>query len=471
MPRLIDTTGKTLLYAFLPFGMFVFLTGKILLPGSSSHIAQTYIWLMLPTLIFCLVCGKKFFHGYRISLLDISIGGFLVLNMLSFFWSSTDHEFGRYYKDALYITLFLFAISALVRSSRLNLGLVFEFSSIVVAIGAGLSLYYHFVLNDFTIQFRQHRIYNMGPWEFGNFNNPIPAALFFAPFAIILFLRFLEARQQPVRQALLLVGMVTIQSYVVMTGSRGPIFAMLTGYLALIVLRKSRSSLSLGATLFSLILILGTSNGMFKINLMPLQSAAQMPVSGLIPATAGASFREKPSVEKFENYLDEKFSYRGTIWLGTIEKSIEAPWFGHGINARIAIPYYNNRHTALHAHNLYIQIFYETGVAGLSLFLLMTVLALKLCWQHRLNPTAQMATGLFVFGLLGFLADVHKIFNKPDTFWILYWLPMGMIIGVQMKETIGSISFASETEKARVIKTLAISTKAPEKSKANELEV
>ena len=262
-----DPLVKIFLYVFLPFGMFTFLTGKILLPGSPSHIAQTYIWLMFPTLILSLIYGRRLFAGYKPGWLELFIVGFILLNVLSFFWSSTEHDFSRYYKDALYITLFLIATCALIRSSKLNLGHLFEISALIVAVGAGISLYYHFIVIDAPFLFRGYRIFNMGPWGFGNFENPIPAALFYGPFALILFSRFLEARKQPLRQAVLLIAILVIQAYVIMTGSRGPLYAMFCGYLVLIILNKKLPAFILGTTLAGFLMLVGSLNGMIKINI------------------------------------------------------------------------------------------------------------------------------------------------------------------------------------------------------------
>ena len=461
-----DKVARILLHGFLPFGMFVFLTGKILLPGSPSHIAQTYIWLMFPTLVFCLIYGKKLFKGYKVTWLELSVAGFILLNLLSFSWSSTEQSFSRYYKDALYITLFLIVTCTLLRSSKLDLGRVFEISALVVAIGAGVSLYYHFILNDAIIQFRQNRIFTMGPWEFGNFNNPIPAALFYGPFALILFARFLEAKRQWIHQAILLTAILFIQSYVMMTGSRGPIYAMFCGYLVLVILNRKVSSFVLGATLAGFIITLGVHNGMFKINIPFINtSAITSPISDLIPVSAGTSFRESPTTQEIEDLFNRKFSQRGSIWLGAIEESLKAPWLGHGINAPVAIPFFKNRQIAFHTHNLYLQILYDTGLAGLSLFFMMTVLSIRSCWHYRSQLVAQLALALFVFGLLGFVADVHKIFNKPDPFWLLYWLPVGMTIGIRVKGAIGMISFTAESRKVRAIQTISLNAEATQRSK------
>lgn len=434
-----------------------------MLPGSPSHIAQTYIWLMFPTLIFSLIYGRRLFAGYRPGWLELFIVGFLLLNVLSFFWSSTEHDFGRYYKDTLYITLFLIAACALIRSSKLNLGHIFEISALVVSVGAGISLYYHFIIIDAPFLFREYRIFNMGPWGFGNFENPIPAALFYGPFALILFSRFLEARKQPLRQAVLLIAILVIQTYVMMTGSRGPVFAMLFGYLTLIILNKKLLSFVLGTALAGFLILMGSFNGMIKINLPLINPSTIVSTTyDLAPVSAGTSFREAPTAVKIEDFLNQKFSKRGSIWIGALVKSLDAPWFGHGINAPVALPFSEGRLTALHTHSLYLQILYETGLAGLSLFFLMTILSIRSCWNYRTEPFAQLAIALFAFGLLGFVADVHKIFNKPDPFWLLYWLPVGMTIGIRIKERTGMILFTPASTPRHVIETIKLTANVPE---------
>ena len=430
----------------IPLGMVVFLAGKIFLPGSASHITQTYIWLMFPSLLLIIFGGKKIFQGYKPTALDLTILAFLLLNTVSFFWSSTDKPFDRFYKDFLYITLFLFAISTLIRNPKNDFIKVMYLSGSIVVISAVIALINYIFIKEVSLNYRHFRISNMGLYPFGYFSNPIPAAIFYSVFTVFFFVQLLEARGKWMLQAVLFTAVCILLTYVLMTGSRGPTFSLLLSFVCLWCLRKDRRTATLCMSLFSFVLVFGISSGAIKTDFIAsLSNKNPVELSDIKPISAGSNFRELPEVQEFEEQLNQTFGKRGTIWFNALELIGEKPWLGHGIDADFDVPFDNGRITAQHPHSLYLQILYDTGIVGLFLFLTISVLALKACWQHRENALAQVAFATFVLALANFLTDIHQIFHRPYYYWVFFWLPVGMTIGMNTKKHLAIIYFHTNT--------------------------
>ncbi|MGI9273831.1 MAG: hypothetical protein ACR2PT_03095, partial [Endozoicomonas sp.] len=184
--KLTHRISDFILRWIIPFGLFIYLTGQVILTSNSGHIAQTYIWLMFPTLLFLVFYGRKMFSGYKPSILDGLTVAFILLNVVSFFWADTPDDFRRFYLNGLYVFLFLISLIALVRYERSFFSQVLELATVVVAIGAIVSIYYHFAVLDMPYGYRQARIFT-GPWGYANLSNPIPAGLYFGVFGLIAF--------------------------------------------------------------------------------------------------------------------------------------------------------------------------------------------------------------------------------------------------------------------------------------------
>lgn len=81
-------------------------------------------------------------------------------------------------------------------------------------------------------------------------------------------------------------------------------------------------------------------------------------------------------------------------------------------------------------HNLFLQYFYEFGVTGAVLLLVTIAYVFKRAidtktWHH---PVGSVGLPLLIFGVVTALFDYHTVFNRPGVYWIVFWLPIGMIL-------------------------------------------
>ncbi len=139
------------------------------------------------------------------------------------------------------------------------------------------------------------------------------------------------------------------------------------------------------------------------------------------------------------NLADTSTAYRVSIWTASVNmlKDIFESGIGTGSAAFSAVyPAYalGGAAYALHAHNLYLQIFVELGVVGIAVFVLMLFFFFRSvfsCYRtlgDRTQATTILAMGLGVFALL--------VQGLTDNVWynyrivLLFWLLMGIVIGM-----------------------------------------
>ena len=109
---------------------------------------------------------------------------------------------------------------------------------------------------------------------------------------------------------------------------------------------------------------------------------------------------------------------------------------GHGADAQFGVPFYTaSGHELMgtHAHNLYLQFFYEAGLIGLLLLMSMIFCAFLVIIKNREDEIILQLAILLLFALTVFWADVQNFITGTRQYWILYWLPSGLLIGFYEK--------------------------------------
>ncbi len=117
-------------------------------------------------------------------------------------------------------------------------------------------------------------------------------------------------------------------------------------------------------------------------------------------------------------------SIRDLIWTDVFTRSLQdhALW-GIGLEkeGRIAL---SNGAVFNHAHNAWLDMFYRTGLAGLTL----SVVYLGYLFRHALHHRALLPLLLWlVFGCIYSLVDSRGFFWQIDPKWFCIWLPAGLL--------------------------------------------
>ncbi len=134
------------------------------------------------------------------------------------------------------------------------------------------------------------------------------------------------------------------------------------------------------------------------------------------------------------NLGDSSTSYRVSIWLGTIEMLKDYWWMGIGIGTDAfnrVYPYYSySAVVAEHSHNLFLQIFAETGICGFLTFIVAMMIALKKIIVGYIvgkkNLYSILCASIFA-GLLGFF--VQGMFDNVwynHRIFAIFWIVIGI---------------------------------------------
>lgn len=188
-------------------------------------------------------------------------------------------------------------------------------------------------------------------------------------------------------------------TFIVLTGSRGPI---LTVVLASLVLLPARSVRTYAAVL----LVAAAAVGVVEL----LQPAW---VAGVLDRAVG-------------RVMERGTSYRLEIWQETLSEIMRRPWFGHGPTASLRI----QGEFGHHPHDLYLSAWYYSGAVGLALllgglgWLLWDVQRLPASAEHR------MCLALLLHAVLSGATDLSQITKGPGEMWYIIWLPLAYALAV-----------------------------------------
>jgi putative inorganic carbon (hco3(-)) transporter len=152
------------------------------------------------------------------------------------------------------------------------------------------------------------------------------------------------------------------------------------------------------------------------------------------PASLEAQLAEYGDIDVRDTYLTPiNFSTVERIahWQAALAMIRAHPWLGVGLGGyETAYATYRNLvwvNALGHAHNMYLNVFAETGALGLSAYVLWWGATLVATWRQARRPWRERGgAALFALGLLGAWAHVsgHHIFDN------LYVANMHMTIGV-----------------------------------------
>ncbi len=136
---------------------------------------------------------------------------------------------------------------------------------------------------------------------------------------------------------------------------------------------------------------------------------------------------------------DSSTSYRVSIWLGSISM-LKDYWLcgvGPGTAAfNIVYPSYSySAAVAQHAHNLYLQIMCETGIAGITTFIALVFVWLRTLTRGMISETdkrSKVFRAAFIAGAIGFLVQGftdHSFYNYRVMLFFWAYTGLGMLVG------------------------------------------
>lgn len=387
--------GKGLVF-LLALGVFIQLSGLLLNNDGSRYATQLYLALFLPAFLLLLRerCMPDLWKQAS-SLIFLALLGWVLL--YAGVHPGSDKDFLRWLKLVLLLVFYVAAVASLVRYERL-FGWVLGASLVVAVLFAWLTLYYQFIVIERPLSyeaFRWVRLWELGWRGFGDLKHPIIAGLYYSIFTIIATWFLLRPNTGIWRSLFLVVAIVGLVFYILLTFSRGSWFSLGAGGLALLLVTNTRKS----HALFGVgVVLLCVATYWFWPE---LQNEQRVGVNG-----------------------------RELIWGSWLSRLPDFWLAGRGAGANFEFTFPTGQ-SFIHAHSLYLQLWYEYGVVGVGLFLAFLCSLLLKAWHCRAQPLAQLAMGLLVLAMVAMISDVYAVFHRPSPYWVLFWFPAGLLLGLR----------------------------------------
>lgn len=390
--------SKTLLFWLISLGILVQISGYVWISSGSGRNTQIYIFLLLPALLILVaqLINKNATRSVNWYALPWLL--FIAWTALSTLWA-TDSSVGQINlaKRGLFVILYLVGINFLMTQNQKFLHRLLLTAMAIVALGAMVSLVNQLIILDNSLAYRAFRIYRSGIGNLADYGWPVVAGIFHGSVAIWVFGTILDKKTSPRMAFALLCLLFTLIFYVALTYSRGAWISLAAASLLSIILQNTRRGYYLAAAgIITLIIlsILGWDRLIFEIQ-------------------------------------ERKLSNRGQIWEYFLNV-MDGHWIaGYGLGTPFRYIWPDGQTISPHAHSLYLQQIYDSGIVGLSLLLLGVTTILHKSWKLRKNPWIKLVFPVFIFGLIAALTDIERIFTRPNIYWTVFWLPVGILLAAK----------------------------------------
>ncbi|MBF8748661.1 O-antigen ligase family protein [Pseudomonas monteilii] len=384
----------------MSLGLFVLISGRVWIESSSARTSQVYILLLLPALVL------TFFAVFKERRIAISIYAapwlaFIGWVALSTTWAGLDlAEILNLAKRGLFLVLFLHSIDWLLRHCEAYIRRAIFCGVIVVALGALAILLYKVLWLSPKVGYRTFRLDRLGVGDFINYRYPLAAGLFHGAAATWAFSAMLDRRNSPLKSGLWFAVFAVLIVFVFFTYARSAWFGIVLAAGLSVLMTNSKKGWWIMGVGASSLLILTMVWWEYLLN----------------------------------EILNRKLSGRGPIWDYYFE-IMPGNWlFGFGLGTPFEFHWADGKTVSPHAHSLFLQQAYDSGLIGLGLLLAGITSLGYLSWRLRSNHWIQLAAPALLFAITVMLTDVERIFTRPNDYWTIFWLPVAIILGSVRKE-------------------------------------
>ncbi|HDS1747994.1 O-antigen ligase family protein [Pseudomonas sp. M2] len=372
--------GSLISNYLLPVGWFIVLTGMFWAWDRTVYHKLFYIFLAVPTLVM-LVKNREILRPLVFNPLFLAFLAFSAYTLLSIAWSDTDNSTSSLLKRPLYIAMLLLSAGMISLRSPGQLEQWTRYAAIVVAIAAGMSLFFFLYNNP---AFAGRRLVG-----YGALYNPLLTAHVFGAFAAFWLASWFQARS--VLSLIPLICLAVLGVAILATGSRTPLIGLAgaLGWL-LIVGDRRRAGLAVGVLALALIY-----------------------VALIYP----------------EAITQRGMSWRPAIWMDALRQISEHPWLGHGFDSPMTVIIPGRAGTLADPHNIELGVLYAGGIVGLFLWMVLYGLAFYFSWVYRKYPAVTVAATWLIFGFVSGLTEGSAFMSRPKEHWFLIWIPMALVYG------------------------------------------
>lgn len=383
------------LLRWVALGLFIQLAGLCLITDGSRYANNVYLGLFLPSLVLSVFAVRDLPIWRQASTwIFLSVLGWAVV--VAVFHPGTVGSLGRWLKVFALIALYVAAVAHLVGQERL-FNLVLTGFVAVAAVCAWGSIFNSLDFNDLAKSIRGLRLSNWGWLGLADFKNPIVSAFYYGVALSIAVFLGISSRTVWARAAFAF-AIVGLALYLFLTFSRGVWGAAVVSVAILVLFKRPK-------LLLPSILIL---------------IAVSVAISLCVP----------------DGYLSlgRGLSYRDAIWQQWLTE-LHGFWlYGAGAGAEFETCLTAANRCLNQAHSLYLQFFYEFGITGICLLMLLCLSLIVKGWRVRHHVYAPLGLSLLSFALVASIANFYDVFPRPGVYWVVFWLPVGILIGLPLPQ-------------------------------------
>ncbi len=378
----------------LSLGMLINLVGTLFITDGSRVATLLNLTFFLPALVLtaCIPAYRARLFSRELIFVALFLAFTVLIAVLN---SHSDHSPKDQLKVAVYVLMYLSAILILALEDKLERLLTWSF--FLASAAAAVSLAYQRVVLGQDV-FGTYRIFSLGYGDFANFNNAIVSALYYGVFGVFGVHQLASKRMALWHKAVWALCVAVLILYVFCTGSRGIWLGMLAAFFASIWM-------NMGA---------GRRNSA---------------MAALAVVCVGVAM-----VVKFVfGHEGRGLSLRDEIWGGWFHRLGEFWLTGAGAGNAFNICVSDTR-CYKQAHNLYLQVGYEFGLVAVVLLLLLIGFAMvrglhRSQWE---KPLGSAGIALMIFAAITALANYHSVLSRPGVYWLVFWLPVGLLIHARL---------------------------------------
>ena len=316
-----------------------------------------------------------------------SVLAYLVYMLLTSFWS-IDFSGKEFFVDArlaAYIVMFLLVTILISAQDQKLFGNIIR----LICISAGVAAFISIALWYTKYPLPRPRLIGIGIID-----NPNPSAFVYGFFAILNVYFAFQSRNPRVKATFFFLCIVLL-AFVYLTGSNTGILATATSVSLLLALYKHNHRLL---------------------------------VAGSVLGAGAAILYLFWSLGLLSDPADPGFSQRLPIWNTVLNQWLDAPVFGNGYQSEFLLMPSGGKDVANWAHNALLATLRDGGAVGLILHLLVLATATLAASRLARKNGDPIYLILIVFGFICMTADTDLLITRPRELWIIFWLPLAMIL-------------------------------------------
>lgn len=362
--------------------------GRFWWPGEVSAWAGSSRFALLFFLIVYVLSGELG-RGLKSKALLFMMGLLVVWVFLNFLLVGGDAGVLR---RSIVLIVFVCAVAILKDACVGWLRHLFMIVVVVSAVAALVTLIYQLRRSGLDFQYRAFRLSDSGIAGFAQFGNPIISGMYMAFSGLIAFWCALCAQRKLVK-FFWFVCFLVIAFYVLLTYARTAWLAMSLGGVAMLIFKAKRD---------------------FFIFLIGV-------VFAIVVSLIFWRFPDVLSVE-----LERGSTNRTLIWKMVLEDMAGDWWLGHGAGSSMK-PMTIPGQQVVNTHSLYLEVLYQYGVVGLSIFVSSLLLALRQFWME-FSEVSILGFCLLLGCIGAMFFDLYSFIHSPNLVWLWVWFPLGLAL-------------------------------------------